>query len=168
MNDRFNDYLQRPLLNATFKTDDELLIETNATLYIQLKKDVPTSEKEIKEKLKEVGRLAKEQGVTVRGKNKALAILKDNYEGYERSCNWCNNTIDNMIPLARKIAERGLHVGTNDDRELNNLICNAEMIEGHRSNVTSSRHRVESLISNIDYLISRLRVPYHSGEVFIC
>ena len=156
----FEAYLVRPLIEAEFETDgDELLIRTDHTTYVQIKKDHPLELEEIIGMIQEVKTSAKASGVKIQGEKKARALLKDKYPEYVKNCQWCNQTIDDMAEYARYIEKRGLHVGTTDDRDLNNIICNADTVQRSRDNCLSGRYQVESLIGNLKYLIYRLSVP---------
>lgn len=153
-NTTMQNYLTRSKLDATFIVkEDEILIQTASTTYVHARKSwTEVTKEEILCLMREVKQQAKALGIKLRGESVFKKTLEENYEGFCSSIRWANQMFENAADYARYIEARGLHAGTSDDKDLNNLMYNIQMIEDAANNDFSARGKVEKLYKNLQYL----------------
>jgi hypothetical protein len=116
-------YLERPLIEGVIYTieDDYVRISCPHTLFIETRRVMPIDIDTVKNLYKDVLLLARQYSVKISYANHFKKQIDQGWAEYERSCEEVGALFSEIITQAKVVQERGIHIGSIDDTELDKL-----------------------------------------------
>lgn len=164
-----NEYLSRPLIEETTFTieDDHVKITSPSTIHVGVRRIIPVeSKKELLALYKRVFRKAKSQGSKISYQHHTRKLITERWDEYAEICMGAASLFRDIIEQAKIVQARGLHYGTRDDVELENLqklcfqheknYCNDSII----CEFSSAYNRLLNLEQDLSSLNSPLEIIY--------
>lgn len=125
-------------------TPSYILITSPSTLWVNASRIEGLKKEELLCKYTTVYRLAKEKGVKIGRSRHIKKYIDEKWPEYKMEVEHYQNVFDKMIPLAKKVEERGIFYGCSDDIVLRRLMCVRNEYERvyWRTSVVSQMHDI--------------------------